>query len=150
MGYRFGLAQVLRLRVLATDEEERTLTRIHQEIAQLKAGVSRAETDLEDTAAVRQRSFAQSALPAMHLHASYAATQAARERAAQLKEQLVRFEDLRTQQVAKYSDAYRKRETLAGLAKAHRAAWDERSERMETRTIEDAFLAKWLRTRAEL
>lgn len=149
MGYRFGLAQVLRLRALAVDEEERTLTRIHQEIAQLKAGVKRAESELEETAAVRQRSFAQSALPAMHLHASYAAAQAARERAAQLKQQLVRFEELRVQQVARYADAYCRRETLAGLAKAHRAAWDERSERMETRTVEDAFLTKWLRTRAD-
>lgn len=150
MGYRFALAQVLRVRALAVDEEERTLTRIHNEIAQLKAGVVRAEQELAETAAVRQSTFAQAALPAMHLHTSYAATQAARERGVRLRQQLAAFEELRVQQVARYEDAYRRREALAGLEKAHRAAWDAGQQQRATKAADEAFLAKWSRAGLDL
>ncbi len=123
MAYRFSLAPVLRVRELAVEQEERTLARVHAEIERLRSGIARAEADLLEAAAGRQQAFAAAALPAMHLHASYAMAQELRARIGLLRKQLVTFEELRRQQVARYEEAYRGREVLAGLREKDRAAW---------------------------
>jgi flagellar export protein FliJ len=148
MAYRFALAQVLRLRTLALEQEEQTLTRIHNEIAQLKAALIQTAEDRAENAAVREQVFSSAALPAMHLHASYAATQEMRERYLRLEQQLRSFEQLREQQVARYEQAYRSREALLGLETADRAAWDARQARQLTRIADEAFLSRWISARA--
>ncbi len=142
MGYRFPLAAVLQVRKLALEHEERTLTRILGELAQLRAALVRAETDLCQGGSARYQAFSQLPLPAMHLHASYAAETDLREHIRRINQQLTAFEELRLQQIAIYQDAYRRREVLASLEKAGHEAWRLAEARAEAKRSDDAFLAR--------
>ena len=142
MAYRFSLAPVLRVRELAVEQEERTLARIHNEIDRLRGGIACAEADLLEAARGRQQAFTAASLPAMHLHASYAMAQELRVRAALLRKQLATFEELRTQQVARYEEAYRRREVLAGLREKDHGAWMAAQARRDGKAADEAFLAR--------
>ena len=141
MAYRFSLAPVLRVRELAAEQEEQTLARIAAEIERLRSAIDRAEADLLQAAAARQQAFA-SLLPAMHLHASYAMAQEIRAHGGLLRKQLAAFEELRTQQIARYEEAYRRREVLRSLRDSDRDAWMLAQNRRDGKAADEAFLAR--------
>ncbi len=142
VAYRFSLAPVLRVRELAAEQEEQTLARIAAEIERLRSAIDRAEADLLQAAAARQQAFGASSLPAMHLHASYAMAQELRAHGGLLRKQLAAFEELRTQQIARYEEAYRRREVLRSLRDSDREAWMLAQNRHDGKAADDAFLAR--------
>lgn len=142
MAYRFALAAVLRVRELAAEGEEQTLARILAEIASLRRALEKTEAELLETAQVRQQAFASAALPAMHLHASYNTAHALRVRCGLLRKQLASFEELRTQQVVRYEDAYRRREVLVSLRDKAQDAWVYAQNKREQGAADEAFLAR--------
>jgi hypothetical protein len=154
MSYRYPLAAVLRVRELVAEQEELKLARIHAEIDRIKAGMRQTEVELAQAAETRKSAFATAALPAMHLHALYAATDELHARGALLRKQLATFEDLRRRQVLAYTDAYQKRELMASLREKDRAGWSAERDAMEERAATEAFLAraggKSVRRRASL
>ena len=146
MAYRFALAPVLRVRELAAEREEQTLARISAEIERLRAAIEQNTRDLLDTSRARQQALASAALPAMHLHASYASAQEMRVRDAALRKQLHAFEQLRVQQIARYQEAYRSREVLVSLQAEQRSAWEAAEAKREAKAADEAFLGRYART----
>ena len=142
MAYHFKLAPVLRVRELAAEQEEQTLARIAAEIERLRSAIERAETDLLQAAAARQQAFGASSLPAMHLHAFYAMAQEIRAHGGLLRKQLAAFEELRTQQIARYKEAYRRREVLRSLRDSDREGWMLAQSRRDGKAADEAFLAR--------
>lgn len=142
MSYRFPLAAVLQVRTLAVEQEERTLARILGELAQLRTALGRAQTDLRQGGTARYQAFSQVPLPAMHLHASYAADADLRDRIGKIEQQLAAFEQLRLQQIAVYQQAYQRREVVASLEKTGRDAWQLGEVRADAKRSDEAFLAK--------
>ncbi len=150
MAYRFPLAAVLRVRVLAAEREELALGQIHAELAALRAALAQTEVELRETAAMRERAFAVAALPAMHLHGLYAVSAGLRERQYALAEQIAAAETRREDQVRRYGAAYRERETLVSLRAKGKAAFAQAEARREAKAADEAFLNKCLReARAE-
>ncbi len=147
MAYHFPLAAVLRVRELALEREEQALARIHAELAQLRAALVQTEADLRNSAVLRERAFAASALPAMHLHGLTHASTAFRLRRDTLREQIAVAEVRRTAQVARYSEAYRERETLLSLREKGQTAHREVQGKREEQAADEAFLNKQARAR---
>lgn len=147
MGYRFPLAAVLRVRALAAEREEQALARIHAELAQLRAALAQTEADLRNSAVLRERAFAASALPAMHLHGLTHASTAFRLRRDALREQIAAAEGRRAVQLARYSVAYREREMLVTLEEQGQSAYREAQGRREREAADEAFLNKQARER---
>ncbi len=145
MGYRYPLAAVLRVRELAAEQEERTLARILAEIERLHLAMQRNDTELLQAGETRMTAFAPAALPAMHLHALYAAAAELRARGALLRTQLNAFEELRRQQLEKYTEAYRRRELMVTLRDKDRAAWSAARNASEEKAASEAFLARRMR-----
>ncbi len=147
MAYRFPLAAVLRTRELAVEREEQALARIHAELASLRAALGQTEADLRQSATLRERAFAASALPAMHLHGLYHASTAFRLRRDALREQIAAAEARRTVQAARYGEAYREREVLLSLREKGQDAWQGAQAKREAQTADEAFLNKYARER---
>ena len=144
MPYRFPLAAVLRIRSLAVEREEQALARVHAELASLRAALTQTEKDLRESASLRERAFAASALPAMHLHGLYHAATAYRLRRDALTEQIAQAEQRRAAQVARYNEAYRERETLVSLHSKGKAAHLQAQAKREAKAADEAFLNKML------
>ncbi len=142
MSFRFPLAAVLRVRELAAEAEERTLARILAELEALRQALAGTEKELREAAEARETAFATAALPAMHLHSSYAATDALRGRQSSLAQQIAALELLRAQQVARYEEAYRRREVLATLRDRERENWLATQGKREQKAADEAFLNK--------
>ena len=149
MPYRFALAPVLRVRELAAERVEQTLARITAEIERLRAALEQNARDLLETGRARQQALASAALPAMHLHASYARAAEHRAREAALRKQLQAFEQLRVQQVARYQEAYRSREVLVSLQAEQRSAWNAGEAKREAKAADEAFLGRYARALRE-
>ena len=145
MAYRFALAPVLRVRELAAEREEQTLARISTEIERLRIAIEQNGRDLLETGRARQQALASAALPAMHLHASYANAQEQRARDGALRKQLAAFEQLRVQQIARYQEAYRSREVLVSLQAEQRSAWSASEAKREAKAADEAFLGRYAR-----
>ncbi len=142
MAFRFALGTVLRVRELAVEQEERMLARILGEIEALRGALVRTEDELRDSAQVREKAYLVAALPAFHLQGSYAAAAELRVRAARIRHQLTEFERLRVQQIARYEEAYRRRELLSGMEEQSRAAWLLAESKREGKAADEAFLAR--------
>ncbi len=142
---QFSLATVLRVRELAEEQEEQALSGILRELERLRADLRRTEADLVETAAVRNQAFTGNSLPAMHLHASYAAAQELRGRSTLIRRQLAHYENLRVAQVSRYEEAYRKREVLCSLRDEARNAWTLAQAKKEQAAADEAFLARFMR-----
>lgn len=141
----FSLATVLRVRELAEEQEEQALSRILREMEKLREALLRTENDLLETAAVREQVFAGSALPAMHLHVSYGAAQELRVRSAWLRKEMAHYENLRTAQVGRYEEAYRKCEVLRSLRDEARSTWTLAQGKKEQSAADEAFLGRFMR-----
>ena len=142
MRYRFALAAVLQVRELAAEAEERTLARIHAELARLRAALARAEVELRDSGAARLQALGAAPLAAMHLHAAYAAEEGLRARAGALRTQLAAFETLRTEQAARCARTWREAELLRRLRSRSEAAWRAKADKAEAGAAEEAFLLR--------
>ena len=142
MAHQFPLAAVLRVRELAVEKEERILGRILSELESLRTTLGKTEAELLETAEVRQQVFASAALPAMHLHASYAAAHALRVRSEWIRKQIANFEELRVQQVARYEHAYRQREVLRSLRDKAQEVWTLAQNKRDEKAADEAFLAR--------
>ncbi len=142
---QFSLATVLRVRKLAEEQEERALSHLLRELEKLRADLCRTEADLMETAAARNQAFTGNALPAMHLHASYAAAHELRVRSTLIRRQLAHYENLRAAQVSRYEEACRKREVLCSLRDEARDAWTLAQGKREQTAADEAFLARWMR-----
>ncbi len=145
----FSLATVLRVRELAEEQEEQALSRILRELEKLRTALRRTEADLLETAVVREQVFTGQALPAMHLHASYGTAHELRARSAWLRKEIAHYENLRTAQVSRYEEAYRKREVLRSLRDEARSAWTLAQGKKEQNAADEAFLARWMRKGCE-
>ncbi len=145
MGFTFSLATVLRVRELAAEAEERALTRIVAELEGLRGALVRTDAELREAAQAREQVFTAAPLAAMHLHSSYAAAEALRARRGMIEKQIATFEELRTQQAARYGEAYRHREVLASLRDRARDAWSREQNKREEKAADEAFLNKRLR-----
>ncbi len=145
MAAPFPLAAVLRLRELAADREEQALASIHAELAALRASLVQIEADLREAATLRERAFAAAALPAMHLHGLYNVSDALRWRRDALGEQIAAAEGRRDAQVARYREAYRRRETLVSLREKAEATHMRSLSKQEAKAADEAFLNKMLR-----
>ena len=141
----FPLATVLRVRELAEEQEEQALSRILRELESLRTDLQRTEADLLETTNVRNQAFIGTALPAMHLHASYAAAHELRVRSALIRRQLAHYENLRAAQISRYEEAYRKREVLHSLRDEARSAWSLAQGKREQAAADEAFLARFMR-----
>ncbi len=142
MAFRFALGTVLRVRELAVEQEERMLTRILAEIEALRGALVRTEAEARESAQAREKAYLATALPAFHLHGSYAATAELRARAARIRHQLTEFEKLRVQQIARYEEAYRRHELLSGMEAQSRTVWLLAESKREGKAADEAFLAR--------
>ena len=146
---QFSLATVLRVRELAEEQEEQALTRILREMESLRSALARTEAELLQAAAAREQVFAEKALPAMHLHTSYGAAHELRVRSGLLRQEIANCENLRTQQVSRYEEAYRKREVLRSLRDEARNNWAAAQGKKEQDAADEAFLARLIRNGRE-
>ncbi len=150
MAYPFPLAAVLRVRELALEREEQALARIHAELAQMRASLVQTEADLSNSAILRERAFAASALPAMHLHGLTHASTAFRLRRDALREGIAAAEERRAAQIVRYNEAYRAREILLALRDKGQAAYVQAQAKRESQAADEAFLNKQARERRVL
>ena len=138
----FSLRAVLQVRELAVEQEERTLARILHELDRLRRALDHTEAEGVQAARAREHAFTSATLPAMHLHAAYAAADLLRRRAALLRKQIAEFENLRVQQVARYEEAFRRRELLRTLRNHHAEQQRAAENKREAAGADEAYLAR--------
>ena len=147
MAYRFALDAVLRLRELALDQEEQVLARIRAEIDRIRQSLLANEKERQQAARTLETAFSSAPLPAMHLHALCATSDALHARVGLLREQQAKFEALQTQQVERCQKAYQEREVLASLREKDRNRWLARQAAIDEKAANEAFLARQFRDR---
>ncbi len=121
------------------------LGRIAAELAALRAALLATESELRGVAQAREQAFCAAPLPAMHLHGSYAASAALRARQDFLQKQIASCEERRVQQVARYEEAYRRREVLLSLRDRAEADWLRAQTKRDEKAADEAFLNKRVR-----
>jgi flagellar export protein FliJ len=142
MTRHFSLAQVLRVREIDADREERALERILAEIARVRDGIERAERAIEAAIAGRERDLT---VPLFggHLHAACRHADLLRAHRGQMMEQLGRLEAERTIQTQAWQAAHQKREVLTGMRDEQQAAWRVAQSRAEQRSADESFLSRF-------
>lgn len=141
MAFRFSLATVLRVRVIAEEREERMLQKILFEIAQLNEAVARTDAAMAELNSSRRTDLFK-AVVGRHLHASYGGVEELRQRRIDLEAQLEKFEQLREIQVKAYEAARRDREMLTDMREERRGAYDVDVARNEQKTLDDNYIAR--------
>jgi len=141
MAFKFSLATVLRVRVIAEEREERLLQKILYEISQLNRAMRETE---EAIAASNVTRLADRFKPVVgrHLHVSYGGVEELRQKRSDIEGQLEKFEQLRTIQVKAYEAARRDREMLTDMREEKRGVYDVALSRSEQKTLDDNYIAR--------
>ncbi len=141
MAFKFSLATVLRVRESIERREERALQAIQMEMArivrqieELNAAIARAQSERNE--ALRQT------MPAAHLQAMLAQTQAEMATVKALRGTLQGLEERRLKQLKVYQAAHRDHETMIGMRNEQRDAYLQEQARMEQKYLDDIFIAR--------
>jgi flagellar FliJ protein len=141
MAFRFSLATVLRVRESIEQREERALQRIQLEISrvlrqieELSAAIARAHDTQEEAL--------QQPIPAGYLHGLLWEAQAAVARRKALLSTLQALEQQRNQQRKVYQAAHRNHETLIGMKRDRRNAYELEQARAQQKSLDDLFMAR--------
>ena len=138
----FSLSQVLRIREIAVEREERALERILAEMTRVRAAIELADQAIRAAVADRERDL-RVLLHGSHLHAScHHAHQLRRHRGAMM-EQLGRLEAECAAQTRAWEAAHQRREVLTGMRDAHQAARRLGQARMEQQAADEGFLSRF-------
>jgi flagellar export protein FliJ len=142
MPNRFPLAQVLRLREITAEREERALERILAQIAQLRSRIEQADRAVAAAIETRERDL-NAPLHGGHLHAACHHADLLRQHRVEMMEQLGRLEAERAAQTLAWKAAHRNREVLTGMRDEQQAAWQLAQSRAEQRAADESFLSRF-------
>ena len=142
MTRHFSLAQVLRVREIAADREERALECILAALARVRGDIERADRAIEAALAGREHDLT-ARLYGGHLHAACRHADLLRAHRGQMMEQLGRLEAERTMQTQAWQAAHQKREVLTGMRDQQQSAWRIAQSRAEQRSADESFLSRF-------
>ena len=141
MAFQFSLAAVLRMRQIAEEREEQTLTSILNEIAQAAHAIERLDTQIARSRNMRENEVG-TRIVANELQSSYGRLRELEEARNHFEEQVRGFERLRDQQMKIYQAAHGARLLLSEMRSDQRDLYDVARARQAQKTLDDLFLAR--------
>ncbi len=141
MAFRFSLAAVLKYRENLEQREYLALGRVHQEIAQVEAQLSRCEEWLSEITNLRTTETARG-IASVHLQDAYERERGLETQRDELQVKRQELNMKRLQCLKAYELARQKREILEELRNQQRNSYVLDQSRREQRRVDDMFLSR--------
>jgi len=141
MAFRFSLATVLSLRESIERREERTLQKVHLEMARVSRQIDELNSKIAGAQAERDQALCQP-LPAGQLQAMLAETQSTLETRDALQVMLRELDVQRRKQLKLYQAAHRDHEMLIDMRNRQRDAYQQEQARLQQKYLDDIFIAR--------
>jgi flagellar export protein FliJ len=141
MAFKFTLSTVLRLREIAEEREERLLGQILSQISQNRQTLSELQAKYALLIQRRESELSRQ-MSAAELQIFYGQMRTVEDLLVKSKEQLVKLEIHRQQQMKVYENAHRNKELLTSMREDQQSIFRREQTRQEQKRMDDNFSAR--------
>lgn len=141
MAFQFSLAQVLRVREVLEEREERTLQQILVELAQSRECLADTVSEIAKTDDSRRSNILKPYM-GLHIHAIYGEAEQLKKKRMEIESRIEKLEVLRERQLAAYDVARRNREMLTDMREEKCGVYEALASRREQKIVDDNYISR--------